>query len=238
MGSNGLASGNHFLEAVSSGLFEVIERDAVACHAFASGAGRHKIPIVRLDTIKYPLVLELLDRFKSADVTPVLFDCTVDTEVPVYMSYIYDNISRHTGIFKGFGAHLDPEVAMLRALTEAAQGRLVWMAGTRDELYSHLYIRLMENDDEESIVRIESKTANVDASACKSGAASTIEGDIQIVLEKLKKAGLGQVIVFDLTRPEFGINTARVIVPGMEGYMFDYYTPGWRAKKFCGSRQQ
>ena len=31
-GSNGLASGNHFLEALESGLLEVIERDAIACH--------------------------------------------------------------------------------------------------------------------------------------------------------------------------------------------------------------
>src|SRR3712207_5346204 len=31
MGSNGLASGNHFLEAVTSALYELIERDAISC---------------------------------------------------------------------------------------------------------------------------------------------------------------------------------------------------------------
>jgi ribosomal protein S12 methylthiotransferase accessory factor len=33
--TNGLASGNHFLEALASALYELIERDAVSCHLFA-----------------------------------------------------------------------------------------------------------------------------------------------------------------------------------------------------------
>ena len=34
----------------------------------------------------------------------------------------------------------------------------------------------------------------------------------------------------DLTHPDVGIPVTRVVVPGLEGYMFDHYTPGPRAQ--------
>jgi len=59
--SNGLASGNNLLEAINAGLFEVIERDAVACHRVAWPEIGEAPPLVDQSTIQQPLVLELLD---------------------------------------------------------------------------------------------------------------------------------------------------------------------------------
>ncbi len=47
MGSNGLASGNHLPEAITSALLEVIERDAVTSHTIADRAARRPPPRVR-----------------------------------------------------------------------------------------------------------------------------------------------------------------------------------------------
>ena len=36
-------------------------------------------------------------------------------------------------------------------------------------------------------------------------------------LDALRSAGLGEVVVVDLTREEFGIPVVRVVIPGLEG---------------------
>ena len=240
MGSNGLASGNNFLEAVSSALFELIERDAVSCHleALIQGYGMpgYRMPRVRLETIEYPVVRELLAQFESAQVVPILFDCTVDTEVPVYRSQIYDPSGRVPSSH-GYGSHLDPEVAMVRALTEAAQTRAILISGARDDVFHQYYtaLRLQRNSGSE-VRNLESNPPTVDARDRKSQAASTFEEDIAIILEKLKRAGLNQVIVFDLSPPDWDISVVRVIVPGLEATFHTNYKPKKRAIAFAESQ--
>lgn len=231
-GSNGLSAGNNFLEAVTGGLLELVERDAVTCQRMAWEQCGRPIPRVRLETVEHPLVCELLERFEAAGVGVVLFDCTVDTEVPTYMAFVYDRVLRHIGIYRGYGAHLDPGIAMVRALTEAVQARLIFIAGSRDDFFRHDYLRLKQGDDAATIQLIERLPATVDARARPSQATPTFEGDVGLVLERLRSVGLGQVIVFDLTHPEFEVSAVRVIVPGLEGYLFDYYTPGPRAAAY------
>ncbi len=230
--SNGLASGNHFLEAVTAGLLEVIERDATSTWQLAFEIFYTKIPLprVRLETVKYPSVRALLERFEAARTVPVLFDCSVDTNVPVYMAWLYDQVPRGLGTYKGYGAHLDPEVAMLRALTEAAQSRLVYISGARDDALRHKYLLLKQFDTVGRASLVDQIPAVVDAQQRNSQATSTFEGDIQVLVEKLGRVGLDQVIVCDLTLPGFDVSVVRVIVPGMEGYKgMNFYQPGNRA---------
>jgi YcaO-like protein with predicted kinase domain len=235
MGSNGLSAGNNLLEAVDGGLLECVERDAVACQRVASERYGTPIPSVDLTTIEHPAVRELLDRFERAGVGTVLYDCTVDTGIPVYMAYVYDKQLRHIGIYRGYGAHLEPGIAMVRALTEAVQARLVFISGSRDDFFRHDYLRLKQGDDAATIERLERMPATVDARERPSLATSSFEGDIRLILDRLRSVGIEQVLVFDLTRPEFEAAAVRVIVPGLEGYMFDYYTPGPRALQFARS---
>jgi ribosomal protein S12 methylthiotransferase accessory factor len=235
--SNGLASGNNLLEAINAALFEVIERDAIACTRVAWLSLKQPPPVVDPATIKYDLVLELLDRLNHANVGLVLFDCTIDTDVPVYMAYLYDLRVRGVGVYRGYGAHLDPEVAIIRAITEAAQGRVIYFAGSRDDVFRHSYLRLKQPDDSLLIPAMQALTPTLDAGARKSEATSTFEGDTQIALDKLQRAGLRQAIVVDLSKAGLPVNVVKVVVPGLEGYMFDFYTPGRRAQAFAKRRQ-
>jgi YcaO-like protein with predicted kinase domain len=236
-GSNGLSAGNNLLEALSGGLLECVERDAVSCQRTAWERSGVPIPRVRLETIEHPAVNDLLDRFERAGVSVVLFDCTVDTGIPVYMAYVFDRVLRHIGIYRGYGAHLDPGIAMVRALTEAAQGRLIFVAGSRDDFFRHEYLRLKQGDDAEAIRFYEGLPATVDARECRSVAAASFEDDVRLILERLRDVGLEQVIVFDLTLPGFQVASIRVVVPGLEGYLFDYYAPGPRARRFIEHRK-
>lgn len=230
--SNGLASGNNLLEAINAGLFEVIERDAVTCHRLAWERLQKLPPIVIQATIEHPLVRELIERLDRAGVGMVLFDCTVDTKVPVYMTYIYDRHVRSLGLYRGYGAHLDPEVAMVRAITEAVQARAIYIAGSRDDVFRHSYLQVRQSSDAMLVSTIEALPETVDARERVSEATPTFEGDTSLALHKLGHAGLGRVIVLDLTMEGLPIKVVKVIVPGLEGYMFDFYSPGRRGTAF------
>ncbi|MCA1993649.1 MAG: YcaO-like family protein, partial [Coleofasciculus sp. S288] len=232
MGSNGLASGNHFLEALSSALYELIERDAISCHLEAF-MRTNRMQRVHLETIEYPVVLDVLAQFETAQVVPILFDCTVDTDIPVYRAFVYDPTGRGPNSH-GYGAHLDPEVAMVRALTEAAQTRAIVISGARDDIFHQYYtnLRIKRNNDYEAR-NLDANPSTVDARVRKSQATDSFEDDIALILEKLKRVGLGQVIVFDLSPPGWGISVVRVIVPGLEASFHKNYNPKQRAIAFA-----
>ena len=227
--SNGLASGNVYLEAVLSALYEVIERDGVSCHYYNSATTSFVSPNVQLSTIRYPVVQELLGRLQHKGIGVLLSDCTVNTGVPIFMATLWDKQFRHVGITNGYGAHLDPEVAMLRALTEAIQSRAVFIAGARDDVFYPQFQLFKKKDSSEEIRALEEAPLSIDASHYRSEATPTLEGDLALLLEKLKKVGLHQALVFDLSRPEFDVSVVRVVVPGLEGYYSPTYCPGHRA---------
>ena len=236
MSSNGLASGNHLLEAICAALLEAIERDALACHTVASKTARHVLMPVALETITSPMVRDLLQQFQEARVGTVLYDLRVDTDVPVYMARIYDRVDRHVGIYSGYGAHLDPAVAQIRALTEAAQSRLIYIAGSRDDYFRHDHLKHRGADSSDQVRLLEAAPGAVDASRLASEATGTFEEDIAVLCGKLSRCGLDQIVVADLTREEMGIPVVRVIVPGLEAYPhFAHFAPGRRASAFAAT---
>lgn len=229
-GSNGLASGNDPAEALHAALLEVVERDATASYLAAWGAALGAIPRYRLDSVTDDRVLELLGRFETADIGVVLFDCTVDTGVPVCMAYNYDRRDRHLGIYRGYGAHLDPAIAMMRALTESAQSRAIYIAGSRDDYYRHDRLRHRLGDSGRVVRLLRAMPENVEADRYPDRATPTFEEDLGILVDRIRAVGLDEVLVVDLTKPELDIPVVRVVVPGLEGYPFQHYRPGPRAR--------
>lgn len=231
--SNGLASGNDLLEAVTSGTYELIERDAIACHCHAEANSSHRVPRVILGSIEYPCVLDLLSRLERAAVKAVLYDCTVDTQVPVYMATVYDRETRHIGLHRGFGAHLSSEIAMIRALTEAVQARAVYIAGSRDDLFKDGFTRFKQADNEAYIQRLTDIPETVSADRWGDRSTKSFEGDMTICADSLREIGIDRLLVVDLTPAGFPVAVARVVIPGLEGYMFlSDYAPGKRARAF------
>jgi len=226
--SNGLASGNHFLEALISGLYEVIERDAVSCSSYASETTDYKIPTIRLETIPYPSVQKILEQFKKAAIHPILYDCSTDTQVPVFKAAIHDEKWHHIGVGVGYGAHLDPEVSMIRALTEAVQGRGAAIAGARDDLF----LSFFELAKKYGGIR-DFTSPTVDASSYSSEATPSLEGDIHLLMAKLKRVGINQLLVFDLSQEALDISVAQVVVPQLESYYSPCFHPRKRAQNFA-----
>jgi ribosomal protein S12 methylthiotransferase accessory factor len=236
--SNGLASGNDLAEAIVSALLEVVERDAVTCHKLVEHMMQQPPERVRLETISGPLVCDLISRLHDSGVTVLIHDCSTDVGVPVYACHLYEVESRQVGASLGYGAHPDPEIAMLRAVTEAAQSRLVAIAGSRDDIFRRGLHRIRSASSHAQIESLARFPASVDASELVSEATETFEGDIDLLLARLQQVGLNQVIVFDLSRPDFPFSVVRVVVPGLEGHMFEYYTPGRRALALSHTRKR
>ncbi len=230
--SNGLASGNTFSEALCSALYELVERDAVTCHRMASLNGVYKIPVVIQESIDFPIVKEQLKLLNSAGVKAIIKDCSIDTEIPVYMAYIYDTVRSDIGIYRGYGAHAEHEIAMSRAVNEAVQARAIYIAGSRDDFFQYNFYKNKKVNQELAIERLKSTPATVDLSNAYSESTSTFEGDINLIINKLQKVGINQVIAEDLTLENFDISVVRAVVPGLEGYLFNYYQPGKRAQGF------
>lgn len=132
--SNGLAGGNTRDEAIAHGLYEVIERDAVH-RAWADGPSR----VVDADGVPGPAA-ELIEQYRAAGVRIGIGLLATPLEVPCFGVAILGG-GLPLPIY-GYGCHLDAQVALCRALTEAAQVRLSIIAGARDDLEDRTYRRL------------------------------------------------------------------------------------------------
>jgi ribosomal protein S12 methylthiotransferase accessory factor len=233
--SNGLASGCIEAEAIVAALLELVERDAMACQRALARHTRQGFRRVQLNgPAATPLVRILLGRLEQAEVRPIVYDLTVDTCIPVYAAYIYDAKARNHGIFLGTGAHLDPEIALLRALTEAIQSRLVYLAGTRDDLTSRQLLLLQMQDTPALIQELESQPVAADLPHDVSLATPTFDGDIVVILERLEKVGVRHVVAVNLTFSEYkhALAVVRVVAPGLEGFDLRGSTESARAHRY------
>lgn len=232
--SNGLASGMTPAEALVSAVYEVIERDAVTCHTYAYDNGN--VPLRRLppEAIPYEAVRDLMRQIDDGGAKALLYDCTVDTCIPVFKALIYDRHDTRMPPGGGYGAHLDIEVAMIRALTEAAQGRAVVIAGARDDVFAFDVRRGRARST--PVPEPLSVDVTPDAApAFEAGrATAAFEEDLAVIVDRLRCAGFGQILVARLPS-DLPITVVKAIVPGLEGYRGHSYAPGARALRYAGA---
>ena len=217
--SNGLASGNHLLEAIAHGLLEVIERDSD--WRWSQLSDQLKIrTLVDNSTIQSPLLQSLLDHFEDAGVSVFLYNLTSDLGIPVYKCIIAEeeNPYRTIGLCEGFGCHLAKEIAVSRAITEAAQSRLTMIAGSRDDMFASTYTT-SEETSQISVSQFLAEFGNYAKLDFEQSpdfpSTMTFESDLWQLCQRLQEQSFEQVIVVNHTKAEFDIPVVHVIVPGM-----------------------
>lgn len=204
--SNGLASGNTLQEALLHGLYEVLERDARARVEETGRAGLE----VDLGTVTGTSAA-LLDRFTAAEVLVRVNDFTPTAGMPCYEAVIW---SADLPVrFAGQGCHRDPDVALCRALTEAAQSRLTMIAGTRDDLPEDAYHWVASRSRLRSPFPPPAPARAFPPPT--TGAGSSPEEDLRSAADTVRRRGRGGVFWVDLTRPELGIPVVKVVAPGL-----------------------
>ncbi|GAB5376065.1 MAG: YcaO-like family protein [Acuticoccus sp.] len=230
--TNGLASGNTRDEALLHALCEVIERDAVTLWKLTEDAfgSRHA---VAPQSVADPGCRWLLDRFAAAGVRVALFDATSDVGLPVFAALIAEGDGGDAAPELGFGCHPAPEVALSRALTEAAQARLTFIAGAREDIPDADYTPAAIAERAAAAAAIFADLAPTrDFAAIASVERDSIAGDIAATLDALRCAGIEEVVAVDIGRPAFGLSVIRVVVPGLEAALEgprSQYVPGARA---------
>jgi YcaO-like protein with predicted kinase domain len=231
--SNGLASGNHPLEAVSHAICEIIERDAMALWD-VRGEDWRRERRVDLATVDDPGCRELLDRYERAGVDVAVWEMTTDVGLAAFRCTIAERLSDPSHFFytaPGAGCHPTREVALSRALTEAAQTRLTFIAGSRDNVYRENYEQARLAEQNRMGREWQSEPGTRDFHDAPNHQAATLREDVLWELERLRSIGVEHAIALDMSRPEIGIPVARVVIPGLEGAAGrDSYSPGARAR--------
>jgi len=162
--SNGLSAGNTYEEAVCQGLCEVMERDAwtiaeVLSHwlprarfdAERAKAGLEKFlwtgaeiqPFDDDITLYQELdpstfegeLLEVYEAFAEQGLEARVRHISCDTGIPVMIASVVEVLGPdlHRS-HMGAGCHPEPNIAAVRSLTEAAQGRAVDIQGVREDM--------------------------------------------------------------------------------------------------------
>ncbi|SOJ57485.1 hypothetical protein MSIMFB_04964 [Mycobacterium simulans] len=137
MDTTGLASGNSYHEATLHGLYEIMERHALA--SAEPGSTLFEVPYDDVADSDCAQLVEMIDRAGSQ-----LQIARIDTWDAFYC-FSAELTSPMTEVpFCGHGLHHDPNVALSRAITEAAQSRLTAISGAREDLPAALYQRFAQ----------------------------------------------------------------------------------------------
>ena len=228
--TNGLASGNVLDEAILHGIFEVIERDAWSIFELT-----HKnYAQIDLDSIESNIVNDTVDKFESQGIKIKLMDFTADINIPTIAASADDTITRDAGLLTlGMGTHLDPEVAILRALTEVAQSRATQINGAREDTVRADFAREAGYERMKRINKFyfRQEDEKINLSDIENKSTTSITEDIEIVKDELISNDISKILYSDLTRPELDISVVRVIIPEMEIYAIDQSRAGYRFLK-------
>jgi oxazoline/thiazoline synthase len=218
--SNGNASGNTLEEAILQGYCEIVERDAVALWWY----NRIPRPGFDLDSLGDPYVAALREHYRQMGRSLWLLDITADLGVPVMIAVSHREGHPVEDVLCGFGAHLDPRIAAIRALTEVSQflPTVEARAGDGQTIYAEddpatlAWLRETKIADEPWLRPAAGRPLRTAADYPVPPAAD-LAGVVGACVDRAAQAGL-EVIVLDQTRPDIELNVVKVMVPGMRHF--------------------
>lgn len=225
--TNGLASGTHPVEAALHGLCELIEADAVTLFERLDPEARaaRRVDLAGIDAAP---VATLLAELAGRGFDVALWDTTSDVGVPVVLAALTDaEAPRSPGGF-GTGCHPDRTVAALRAITEAAQVRVIAIAGAREDLGPDLYAPGVGLRFRRALEA--TSGPGRPWSALPSATRACLRDDLRAVVAAVGAAGCGPVLGVALAA-EPRLSVVRVVVPGLEAAGDGDALPGARAAR-------
>jgi bacteriocin biosynthesis cyclodehydratase domain-containing protein len=203
--SNGLAAGNSLNEAVLQSLLELVERDSVGLWWYP----RCHRPGIDLDAIDDPRVTTARKMVELPGHVTWVLDLTSDFGVPVCVALSAREDG--SGILFGTGSHLDPILAITRALTEMAQMVKGW-----EEISEHL--RNEQRWFDSVTLQTDPWLAPTHLVPVQSSPTyASIGSALESLVARLDSAGL-EVLVKDFTRRDIGLPVVRTFVPGLRHF--------------------
>jgi ribosomal protein S12 methylthiotransferase accessory factor len=214
--SDGLASGNAQTEAILHGLLERIERDAETLWRL--------LPLSRklsgcIDPASFgdSVIDDMTGRIAACGLQLRLFDMTSDIGIPCYAATLAEagilaaKRPSYHDVTIGHGAHPSARRAAIRAVTEAAQSRLTYISGARDDVFPETFTRPLP---QETHRLFEAVPRRITVATQK-----TVAGPralLDLVTQRLETARIHPVVVVPLVEDDALFSVVKVFVPALE----------------------
>jgi len=205
--SNGLAAGSNLEEAILQGYLELIERDSVAMWWY----NRVRRPAVDLASFRQAYFDRLAEYYAGESRDLWALDLTGAFPVPVIAAVSARRPPLPADFLFGFGCHLDPEIAVARALTELNQ--LATLSGTPPTL--------LGDDHTFAMPCAGPARSRQDFPEYRS---DDLREDVEFLTGLAAARGL-ETLILSQTRPSIGLDVARVVVPGLRP-IYARFAPG------------
>ncbi|HEY2073632.1 MAG TPA: TOMM precursor leader peptide-binding protein [Gaiellaceae bacterium] len=218
--ANGHAAGNTIEEAILQGTMELVERDAASIWWH----NRVRRPAFDLDSLDEPYVAALRKHYSTLGRDLWALDLTTDLGIPVVVALSRRIDNPVEDVVFGFGAHVDPRMAALRALSETNQflpavsdrrpdGRTIYWMNDRDsvEWWTTATVeseQYLLPDPDAPARRIED---------FEPIATDDISEDVRRTVARLDTAGL-ELLVLDQTRPDIELSVVKTMAPGLRHF--------------------
>ena len=199
--SNGNAAGANLEEAILHGFLEVVERDSVALWWYNRARRRR----VELSSFAEPYFEALAELYRILGREIYVLDICADLPIPAFAAVSSDRKDKGD-LLLGFGAHLEPSIAIARALTEMNQ----LLAGVIAKESPRLFVGELFEDWFLASDRLAVKTAGDYAHREN----EDIGEALRTCVELARKRGL-EALVLDQTRADARMRAIKVIVPGL-----------------------
>ncbi|NCX94774.1 MAG: hypothetical protein EBX40_08880, partial [Gammaproteobacteria bacterium] len=174
----------------------------------------HQLPVVqkraravRLESIQFPEARALIDILHSHRIDIALYEITNRFNFPSYTCTIADeNPFRKLGHYTGAGTHSFKGIAVCRALTEAVQSRLTYIAGSRDDMFPQDYTLSWSKLSVPGVL---------DFDSMPSRPYGHIDEQLEDILSMLSSYGL-DVLYHRHTQADEPITVLKCVVPGIQ----------------------
>ena len=221
--SNGCAAGSSLEDAILQGFLELVERDAIALWWY----NRITRPVWEIDGIDSAYLQRTRAYLAQNRRDLWVLDLTSDFDIPAAVAISRRADGDTEDIVLGFGAHLDPQIAILRAVSEMNQSL---PAAMRDANGAYQSDSAWEIDwwkyvkvDAHSFLKPD-VTLPRSLPEMRFPQTDDLRGDIEACVTLARQRGI-EVLVLDQTRADSGLSVVRVIAPGLR-HFWSRFAPG------------
>jgi YcaO-like protein with predicted kinase domain len=201
--SNGVASGNTPVEATLHGMLETIERDCVAEHQVADPAQFCHVDVVQSSS---QYIGEIVARLRDVGCVISVNDVTNRLGIPCYTARVWsEDMPVSCG---GFGCHVDADIALGRALLEAAQSRLAVISGARDDIDATTYQPSTRRPDLPVARFVPPRTG-------RASDGPDLESVTRYCAQRIAEVTGCEPVTVDLTHADIGIAVQKTFAPGL-----------------------
>jgi ribosomal protein S12 methylthiotransferase accessory factor len=231
--SSGLAAGSSLEMAVLHALYELVERDAF----LITWMNRLPAPEVDFSSVR-GAVADIAAHYARFGGTLRVFDVTTDIPIPVMMAVVVDKSGVGPAVVVGLGCHLDPQVALTRAVLEVCQTHASEQARRRSRPPGAVDpVAYPEVENLEDHAAFAAGVAHLGEFAflfdhgrrrvpdeMPNAATGSIESDLAHCVAVLRAAG-SRVAFADLTTPDvrpLGLHVVRAVATGLQPIHFGF----------------